>query len=400
MAKRRKIRVKRKLPIFVFTFLMAALFFAGYTLAKELIFPDFPQSDEVAIGEDEIPNLEGRLNVLLLGTDARKGETKARTDTIILVSVDKETNRIAMLSIPRDTRVQIPGRGMDKINAANVYGGPELATKTVSKLLGVPIDYYALTRFEGFKDIVDAIGGLDFYVEHNMYYHDPTDRTLINIKKGQQRFDGQKALDFVRFRSYPNGDIERTVQQQRFLKALAEETLQPSNVVRLPKLVYSVNKCVETNMGLSQMIKLAQAAKGLNDTEIVTQTLPGRFMDIDGVSYWHVEPTSAKKAVAMLLEGQTTDVIEGRTIVQGDKKPTTVTEKEAAEIEHQWVPVGDNERDKEDKDKQETSNQGRGQGTGNTPLSEPTNTGDDGVTHWLPSGGEVPSEGVHGAQGS
>lgn len=392
--KRKKLKMKNKMPVFVLSLLMVVLFFASYTFAKEFLFPVEPILPDETAGELEetIPDFGDRLNFLLLGTDAREGEKVARTDTMILVSVDKDTNRISMLSIPRDTRVNIPGRGMDKINAAYVYGGPKLASKTVSNLLGVPIDYYVLARFEGFKDIVDALGGVDFEVQQNMYY--PAEG--INLKKGQQRLDGDKALQFVRYRSYPNGDIDRTEQQQRFLKALAEETLQPSNVIKLPKLAYSVNKNVDTNMGLSNMIKLAKAAKGLNDTDIVTQTLPGRFMDINGVSYWHVEPANAKKSVVMLLDGQTSNVIEGRTVVQNDNPAPKQEPKEEPPVQN-WAPKKDDDEDEEQPGKQNNT----GTGTSNNPVPQqpqqptqpvnPVNPGDDGGTNWLPpAGGQQP----------
>ncbi|MBO8138783.1 MAG: LCP family protein [Desulfotomaculum sp.] len=319
---RKKRKLKRKLPFIIFCLLMVALFAAGYALVSEVILP----SDHVAGAgdndkdKDNVPNIKGRLNFLLMGMDARPGETKARTDTMILVSVDSKANRIAMMSIPRDTRVEIPGHGVDKINAANVYGGPELATETVSRLLNVPIDYYVLTNFEGFKDIVDAVGGVDMYVEQDMQYYDPADGTHINLKKGQQHLDGDKALQYVRYRGYVNGDIDRTAHQQKFLRALAQEVLQPSTVTKLHKLVPSINKAVDTNLGLTQMVKLAKAARSLSSTDIVTQTLPGRFMTIDGISYWYVEPAQAQKAVAQLFEGKTMEVVQGETIIKNTKK--------------------------------------------------------------------------------
>lgn len=310
--KRRKLVIKNRRPFFILGLLMVALFFASYTFAKGFLFPvepTLPDGMSEGDGNEAIADFGNRLNVLLLGTDAREEEKVARTDTMILVSVDKKTNRIAMLSIPRDTRVDIPGSGLNKINDAHVYGGTKLACETVSNLLGVPVDYYMLVRFEGFKDIVDALGGVDFEVRQDMDYYPES----IHLKKGQQRLDGDKALQFVRFREYPNGDIERAQQQQRFLKALVEQTLQSKNVIKLPKLAYNINKYSDTNLGLTQMIKLAKAAKGLKGSDIVTQTLPGRFMDINGVSYWRVEPNSAQKAVVMLLEGQTSNVFEGQT---------------------------------------------------------------------------------------
>lgn len=249
----------------------------------------------------------GRLNVLLLGIDARQGETMARTDTMILASVDQKSKQVALLSIPRDTRVNIPGYGMDKINSASVYGGPELSTKVVSQLLGTQIKYYVLVNFSGFKDIVDALGGVTLDVEQNMYHWDDTDNYAyeINLKKGVQRLDGDKSLQYVRYREYPMGDIDRTKYQQKFLVALGKEMLQPGTIPKLPKLVTEINRYVKTNLNATDLYKLASASKNLGDGNFIAQTLPGRPLDINGGSYWGVDPAEAKQVLAKLFKGET-----------------------------------------------------------------------------------------------
>ncbi len=346
----RRRRLKRKAPLIIFCILMVVLFAAGYGLASWYL---SPEDAELADEEDNV-KFEERLNFLLLGMDTRPGEKLARTDTMIFVSVDGKTNRMAMLSIPRDTRVEIPGHGYNKINAANVFGGPELASKVVSDLLGVPIDYYVLTNFNGFKDIVDAVGGVDFYVDQDMYYHDPVDGTLINLKEGQQHLDGDKALQFVRYRNYPNGDIERAAQQQRFLKALAQKVLEPATIVKLPKLVPAVNKAVDTNLGLKDMLRLARLAGNFSNAEIVTQTLPGQFENIDGISYWHVEPAMAHQAVLALFEGETLETITGTTIVR-NTQPTQQPQVPVKQVEKE-EPVTD-EQTEEQIDEETPSNE-------------------------------------------
>ncbi len=258
--------------------------------------------------------------VLLLGTDARPGEKVGRTDSIIVANVDGEKKRIALLSIPRDTRVEIPGHGTDKINAAAVYGGPALTCETVSNLIGMPVQYYALARWEGFKNIVDVLGGVTIDVERNMYHYDSSDgrQYAINLRKGVQRLDGDKALQYVRFRGDALGDIGRTERQLKFLKALAGEVMQPVTLVKLPRLVPEINKSVETNMGFKQMLALARAARYFDQAEIVTQTLPGRFLDLRGVSYWYVDPAQAHEvALALFEEGRVTEVVQGPTVSEG-----------------------------------------------------------------------------------
>jgi len=254
----------------------------------------------------DIPNIfeptPERLNVLLLGIDARKGETMARTDTLILASVDQKSKQVALLSIPRDTRVNIPGYGMDKINSASVYGGPELTTKVVSQLLGTSIKYYVLVNFSGFKDIVDALGGITYDVEQDM----DKSGEGIHLKKGVQHLDGDKALQYVRFRDYPLADIERTQHQQKFLMALGREMLQASTIPKLPRLVTEINRYVKTNLPATDLLKLASSAsKNMENGNFVAQTLPGRLLDINGGSYWGVDPAEARQVLAKLFKGET-----------------------------------------------------------------------------------------------
>ncbi|WP_066633883.1 LCP family protein [Desulfolucanica intricata] len=329
MGRRRKYRMKRRWPIIMLIVLALCMLGGGYLFAMYWLYPAVPSDANIlgdsAVETEELP--EGRINMLLLGMDARKGETKARTDTIILASIDARGRQAAMLSIPRDTRVEIPGHGYDRINSANVYGGPELAVKTVEKLLGVPIDYYVLTNFNGFTDIVDTLGGVTIDVEKNMYYYDPTDDFLIDLKKGTQRMDGEKAIQYVRYRNDAMGDIARTQRQQKFLKALAEEMLQPSTIVKLPKLVPEIKRNVQTNLGVMDMLALARAGKNMNDIEIVSETLPGRFMDINGLSYWGVDPEDAKVVVAKLFKGEkVSNVVQASTITVGS--PSIFEEEE------------------------------------------------------------------------
>ncbi|OAT79822.1 hypothetical protein A6M21_15395 [Desulfotomaculum copahuensis] len=249
----------------------------------------------------------GSFTVLLLGTDARPGEKTGRTDSIIVANVETDKNRIALLSIPRDTRVDIPGHGQDKINAAVEYGGPELTAQVVSNLIGMPVQYYALTRWSGFKDIVDTLGGVTVDVGRNMYHYDSSDgpQYAINLRKGVQHLNGAEALEFVRFRDGPLGDIGRTRRQQEFLKALAQEIMQPRTLLKLPELVPEINRCVQTNLGAKEMLAMAAAARSLNQAQIVTQTLPGQFLTINGVSYWGVDPQQAQQvAMNFFVDGK------------------------------------------------------------------------------------------------
>ncbi|QGG48253.1 LCP family protein [Heliorestis convoluta] len=290
-----------------------------------------------------------RINVLLLALDARPGEDEeARTDSIIFASIDRNEKIVSIMSIPRDTRVQLKGHGQDKINNAHVYGGVELVQKTVEDLLGVTIDYHVKTNFEGFRDIIDTLGGVEIDVERRMYYYqgDPYDR--IDLQKGFQRLNGDKALQYVRFRSDALGDISRTQRQQNFLQALAKEMMQMNTLWKIPTLIPQISKAIETNMGLSDMLALALTAKDWQTVEIVSHTLPGNFLDLNGISYWQVDPAVAKRATRDLLNGEVnTSVVEGRTIVLNDRpvKITTTEDNAMVVDEEDKIEEKDNNRD-------------------------------------------------------
>lgn len=322
-----KRKLKRKAPfIIVGAVLLIALLAGGISAGMKLIYP-------AAGGVPSAVTSGKRINVLLLGIDAREGETMARSDTIIMASIDPKSKQISLLSIPRDTRVEIPGHGMDKINSASAYGGPELTMKVVSNLVGVPLKNYVMTNFSGFENIVDVLGGVTLDVEQDMYHPDETDlANEIDLSKGLQRLDGEKAIQYVRYRGYVQGDIDRTKHQQIFLMALAKEILQPSTITKLPKLIPEINKYVKTNMSTSEMIKMASTIKSIEEYKMVSQTLPGRNISIGDGSYWGVDPAEAKQLVVKLFNGEVSAEIVLSTPLTGQYAPpeeTATEEKDA-----------------------------------------------------------------------
>lgn len=256
--------------------------------------------DSQLIGSD-------RVNILLLGIDSPDGKFNTRSDTIILLSLDPKTKQISALSIPRDTYVNIYGHGKNKINAANELGGPELTVKTVSALLNVQIDYYAITNFSGFIGIVDTLGGVDLDVEKDMHYR--TYNGWIDLKKGFQHLNGDKSLQYVRFRHDALGDISRTQRQQKFILAVSNQAFKAENFFKLPKLIPQISSAIKTDLTISEMISLATVAKNLDFKNINTQTLPGNFINIKGISYWYIDEEKSKKIVENIFTGQTSEVV-------------------------------------------------------------------------------------------
>jgi LCP family protein required for cell wall assembly len=242
-----------------------------------------------------------RVNILLMGGDERglkEGEV-ARSDSMLVASFDPVTKRAHLFSVLRDTYVSIPGHGKGRINTAITLGRPELAMKTVGELLGLDIQYYVYVDFQGFIKLVDAIGGVDFYVEKDMHYTDNADGNQydINLKKGQQHLDGEKALQYVRFRHDALSDYTRTERQRNFLKAVADKMQTAWNLVRLPEVLASISPYVETNLSPQDMLKLASL--GYKSHQAGSAQIPPmnllREEKIDGASVITVKDDDALK---------------------------------------------------------------------------------------------------------
>ena len=157
--------------------------------------------------------------VMIMGVD-RRADDVGRSDTLMVAALDVDKSKAALLSIPRDTRVAIEGNGFDKINHAYAFGGHSLTQKTVENLLGVKMDHYILIDTRSFERIIDAIGGVDLNVEKRMYYEDPWDDIgglVIDLYPGEQHLDGDRAIQYVRYRD-GEGDIGRVGRQQKFVK--------------------------------------------------------------------------------------------------------------------------------------------------------------------------------------
>ncbi|MFA7148415.1 MAG: LCP family protein [Syntrophomonadaceae bacterium] len=249
-----------------------------------------------------------QINILFMGIDARKMETNSRSDTMILASIDTKANKIAMVWIPRDTRVEVKRNHYDKINSVNYLQGPEAACRVVGDLLDIRVDHYVVTNFDGFARIIDILGGVTLDVPPNMTHHDPDPKLRINIPPGVQRLNGQDALGYVRYRGGPTADIGRTGRQQKFIKALTDEMLQGKTILKLPELLPELAKNIHTNIPVTDMMVMAKLAKDFDSLEIYTQTLPG-YWDA-GASYWQADPKIAAGIIDDLFAGKKYDVAQ------------------------------------------------------------------------------------------
>jgi len=237
----------------------------------------FQNAETVDVDTPEPPKWEGTepVNILLMGVDARgvkKGEIP-RSDTMLVASLDPVKKKISVFSILRDTYVPIPDHGEKRINTAIIYG-PNTAMQTVSDLLGIPIQYYVYTDFQGFIKLVDAVGGVDYEVEKDMVYKTVADGPEydIDLKKGYQHLDGNMALQYVRFRHDATSDFTRTERQRGFLKAVADKLISTTSIVKLPNILSQVTPYIETNMSVNDMWKLASV--GYNSSMGGSEQIP------------------------------------------------------------------------------------------------------------------------------
>lgn len=254
------------------------------------------------------------LTFLLLGIDTKdiSKDDKQRSDTMMLCKMDKSTGGISVLSIPRDTKVYIRGRkNEDKINHAHAYGGPDLSMKAVKDLLGIDLDYYVRVDYKIVEEYVKLIGGVEVYVPQDMDYEDlVADPPLrIHLKEGKQVLDGDKALQFLRFRKgYKNADLGRIEAQQQFIQATIKQSLKPKNIVKLPQMVKTYYKYVDTNIPLDIIMSFAMKAKDINTENMQMATLPGEPKKIGKVAYYIPYKEESEELVkSMFFEHKTVE---------------------------------------------------------------------------------------------
>ena len=238
---------------------------------------------------------EDHFRVLVLGVDSKdyKINKLVRSDTIMLVDLNSKTGEINIISIPRDTRTKIQGRKyQEKINHSFAYGGADLTLETVSELLKIQINNYIVVDYNAVSQYIDLIGGVDLFVPMDMKYSDPFDDPplLIDLKEGQQNLDGDKALQYLRFRKgYKNADLGRIEAQQIFLKSMIKQSIKPSTIIKIPKIIKIYKENIETNLPLIGAFREAVLFFRYDLDDIESCTLNGESKTIDGVSYYIVD---------------------------------------------------------------------------------------------------------------
>lgn len=290
----------------------------------------FSQGDMAKLSM-KMPELTRPVNILVLGLkvlssdidghpdkaqgyDVWQNSFKGLTDTMLLVRFDPQNKKLSVLSIPRDTRTYVEGRGLVKINEANYYGGPASSAKSVSGLLGgVGIDRYVTVNIQGIKSLVDALGGITMNVPKDMKYTDESQHLYIDLKAGKQHLSGEQIVHYLLYRHDDLGDIGRVQRQQLLMRAFVEQEVNVGLLSRLPKILSVIQSHLDTNLSIEELVALAGFATQTDRSSVQMLMVPGKFSDPKDykASYWLPDQNAIETLVAEHFDfGQNTWQIE------------------------------------------------------------------------------------------
>ena len=254
-------------------------------------------NEEVVDNTSTVEAADGKINVLLMGVDV----DGLRTDAIMLASFDTETKDVNILSIPRDTKMYI-GNRYQKINAAHAFvdesgeiGGATATCEAVTRITGIPINYYVDFSFDAVAHVIDELGPIEFTIPDlygdgvGMVYDDPVQSLHINLPPGDYQLNGQQAVWLMRYRhgnvdpstgvfkGYVNGDSDRVEMQQKFLKAVVDQKVNASLILKIPSIFKEISSEIKTNFTVSEVIKYSKYLADFSSVNIHSYSLPGEY---------------------------------------------------------------------------------------------------------------------------
>jgi polyisoprenyl-teichoic acid--peptidoglycan teichoic acid transferase len=273
----------------------------------------------------QVPEVSKPVNILLLGIKTNLSDVKNSTgkerkktgydaeidtldglsDTIMLLRFDPQTKRTIVLGIPRDTKIEREGFGVEKLNAVDHESGPAAAAKEVSKVLGgVAIDRYIRVNNMGVAKLVDELGGVTVTVPKDIKYQDDSQHFYINLKAGKQHLDGLKLLGLLRYRHDANGDIGRMQRQQMVFKALLEQSLNPMTMARIPQLFSVLQSHIDTNLTVEEFLALGGFSMQNGKSKMQMLMMPGDYNGDGkhGTSYWLADDKGIQNMMARYFD--------------------------------------------------------------------------------------------------
>lgn len=310
--KRGKKRKLRKRVYFILVPLLVVFVglvtYATYLYTKaDAVFTDSYKDDgraKSALREEAVDPAEDNVSVLIIGvdqSDVRKNKGNARSDTLMLATLNIKDKSVKLLSIPRDSLVYIPEVGYEtKINHAHAYGGPEATIETVENLLEIPVDYYVKVNFNAFIDVVNAVDGISVDVPYELYEQNSADKAnAIHLLPGEQEVNGEQALAFARTRHYDN-DIERGKRQQEVIKSVIRKATSLNSVLKYDNIIEAVGKNMQTNMTFGEMKSFIAYGTGSGNLDIDTLTLEGTNYQPGSTYYWKLDDIKLEETKELL----------------------------------------------------------------------------------------------------
>ncbi|MDP4087658.1 MAG: LCP family protein [Bacillota bacterium] len=292
-------------------FLIIAASAAAYGGAEIYNYLNKFSSGSDVLKPDKVKDDNTPVNILLMGVDIGDGSNTSyknkRTDTLMLINYKYSEKKVNIISIPRDTLIQVNGKN-EKINAANVLGGVPWVVDAAEKLLNVNVNYYGMINYEGFRSLIDAMGGVDIMIKNNMNYDDDAQNLHIHFKKGETvHLDGEKAEEFFRWRKNNDGtglamgDLDRIENEHLLVSKVFEKITDPSIIPKIPKILEILPKYIQTNMDGGDILRYGMSLKNVPAENFTIKTLKGDLQYIDGVSYF-IYDMSKNKDIAVLLK--------------------------------------------------------------------------------------------------
>ncbi|NLP52711.1 LCP family protein [Bacillus sp. RO1] len=285
-------RLKKVLFIFLTLFLAVAAYgayvlFETYQAANEA----YTELDrgKSKYREKEVEISKDPFSVLIMGIeDYSTGGENGRTDTLIVATLNPKEKTMKLLSIPRDTQVYYEHLGYNsRINHAHAYGGKEMTIDKVEELLEVPIDYYTTVNFEGFKNVIDLVGGVEVDVPFDFTEKSDVDKSILQFTEGPMKLNGEQALAYARMRKQdPRGDFGRNDRQKQIIEAAISELISPENIFKVDKIAKEVGSNVQTNIRVSEGIALSKLYAGFNSSRMENVTLEGTDDTSTGAYYF------------------------------------------------------------------------------------------------------------------
>lgn len=247
------------------------------------------RGEKSELRDEAVDPKQDNISVLFIGVDNRDGGLDGISDALILATFNKNDPSIKLTSIPRDSLVEIPHYGQDKINHAHAFGGVDLAVKTVENLLDIPVDYYVKLNFDAFIEIIDALNGVEVDVAMSFYEQDSHgNHNAIFIPEGRQVLNGEQALAYARMRKKdPQGDIGRGQRQQEIIESLIRKSASISSIRHYDDVLNSLEEHMTMNLTFGNLISLHQYASAINNIEKLQ--LRGENLYMNNIYYYQLD---------------------------------------------------------------------------------------------------------------